>query len=93
MNVTGIIWRAIRAKIQEKESLLHDCFTLPPAVLFELHVGSRTMKSEDPRTRSRGHVTESAKTTNMTSNKIKARVKTPLDEGQPRGRRIKMDRS
>ncbi len=93
MNVTGIIWRAIRATIQEKESLLHDCFTLPPDVLFELHVGSRTMKSEDPRTRSRGHVTESAKTTNMTSNKIKARVKTPLDEGQPRGRRIKMDRS
>lgn len=69
MNVTGIIWRAIRTTIQEKESLLHDCLTLPPDVLFELHVGSRTMKPEDPRTRSRGHVTESAKTTNMTSNK------------------------
>jgi len=69
MNVTGIIWRAIRTTIQEKESLLHDCLTLPPDVLFELHVGSRTMKPEDPRTRSRGHVAESAKTTNMTSNK------------------------
>lgn len=45
MNVTGIIWTAIRRMIQEKESLLHDCLTPSPDVL---HV-SRTTKSGDAR--------------------------------------------